>query len=50
MHITNEQVIPLDGSNHRNICKFRANEYQRFSPIGDAVLELAELILPSAEG
>ncbi|KAH8881765.1 TPR-like protein [Thozetella sp. PMI_491] len=49
MHIRTEQVIPLDGSNHRNICKFRANEDQRFSPVGDAAIELAELILPSTE-
>ncbi|KAH6634743.1 hypothetical protein B0J18DRAFT_406351 [Chaetomium sp. MPI-SDFR-AT-0129] len=49
MHIRNEVLFPLEGSNHRTICKFRANEHQRFSPIGDAVVELAELALPSAE-
>ncbi|KAH6640994.1 P-loop containing nucleoside triphosphate hydrolase protein [Chaetomium tenue] len=49
MHIKNEVLFPLEGSNHRTICKFRANEHQRFSPIGDAVVELAGLALPSAE-
>ncbi|KAJ6439085.1 ankryin repeat protein [Purpureocillium lavendulum] len=50
MHIGTEQVIPLEGSNHQTICKFRADEDQRFSPVGDAILELADIVLPSAEG
>ncbi len=50
MHIRNEVLFPLDGSNHRTICKFRANEHQGFSPIGDAVVELATLALPLVEG
>ncbi|KAK4031373.1 hypothetical protein C8A01DRAFT_21392, partial [Parachaetomium inaequale] len=49
MHIRNEVLFPLEGSNHRSICKFRANEHQRFSPVGDAVVELAILALPSVE-
>jgi len=47
MHIRNESAFPLDGSNHRTICKFRADEDQRFSPVGHAILDLAKLVLPS---
>ncbi|PWI64506.1 hypothetical protein PCL_09587 [Purpureocillium lilacinum] len=49
MHISNEQVIPLEDSNHQTICKFRKNENQRFSLLGNAILELAELTLPPRE-
>jgi len=50
MHVKNEVLLPLEGSHHRSICKFRANEHQRFAPIGDAIVELAGLALPSEEG
>ena len=49
MHIRNESAFPLDGSDHRTICKFRLNEDQRFSPVGNAILDLAKLAL-FAEG
>ena len=50
MNTRNELAFPLDGSNHRSICKFRMNEDQRFSAVGDAILDLAELSLRSAQG
>lgn len=50
MHIPNEEVSPLAGSDHRTICKFSANEDQRFSPLGDAVVRLVEQSLSLTEG
>ncbi len=50
MRVDNEIVYALEGSNHRTICKFRDNEDQRFSLVGDSVRELVELSLPRAEG
>ncbi|KAK3371022.1 Alpha/Beta hydrolase protein, partial [Lasiosphaeria ovina] len=42
MHVPNEQVFAVPGSNHRTICQFSNLDNERFSLVGDAVLGLVQ--------
>jgi len=42
MHVPNERVLALPGSNHRTICKFGDHENERFSLVGNALVELVQ--------
>ena len=42
MHVPNEHIFALPGSDHRTIARFDDDEDQRFSLVGMAVVELVE--------
>jgi hypothetical protein len=42
MHLPNEHIFPLSGSDHRSIARFRRDEDHRFALLGVALVELVE--------
>lgn len=43
MGVANEEALPLENSNHRELCQFKDHEDQRFMPIKGAIKELAAI-------
>jgi hypothetical protein len=45
MGLPNEVALPLAGSNHKTMCKFRDSDHQRYLPIWDAIEDLVKVAL-----
>ncbi|KAK5653446.1 hypothetical protein OQA88_8932 [Cercophora sp. LCS_1] len=45
LHVPNEQSFALPGSDHRTVCRFSDTDNERFSLVGDALVDLAKCAL-----